>query len=85
LKDFVVSRSVWSVGIGVNESNTCWSKDQRYIRQKRRRQPNGAEVKRAGRMPALQGNGAIVSSISHRGHVAQRDANLEDSTKQDRR
>ena len=24
------------VGIGVNESNTCWSKDQRYIRQKRR-------------------------------------------------
>ena len=24
------------VGIGVNELNTCWSKDQRYIRQKRR-------------------------------------------------
>src|ERR1700722_19986477 len=36
-------------GIGVNESNTCWSKDQRYIRQKRCRTTNGTESQKSRR------------------------------------
>jgi len=37
------------VGIGVNESNTCWSKDQRYIRQKRCLTTNGIESQNSRR------------------------------------
>src|SRR4029077_19230571 len=57
------------VGIGVNESNTCWSKDQRYIRQKRRPRTNGTESQKSRRDAGVTEE-QLATKRTTRGHCA---------------